>query len=86
MASMAGRQTWIIFLRHTEDQETPWYTIETDGKKILQFYAAYDRQPEKEKVQKILQEWMKSVRRNMEREIKAEAGKSGEEGNLQAAG
>lgn len=29
---------------------------------------------------------MKSVRRNMEREIKAEAGKSGEEENLQAAG
>ena len=86
MGSMARRETWIIFLRHADDPETPWYTIETDGKKILQFYAAYDRQPEKEKVQKILQEWMKSVRRNMEREIKAEAGKSGEEENLQAAG
>ena len=90
MASMAGRQTWIIFLRHTEDPETPWYTIETDGKKILQFYAAYDRQPEKDKVSAILREWMKSVRKNLEKVLKEEAAKerekSGKEGILQAAG
>ena len=90
MASMAGRQTWIIFLRHTEDPEKPWYTIETDGKKILQFYAAYDRQPEKDKVSAILREWMKSVRKNLEKVLKEEAAKerekSGKEGILQAAG
>lgn len=64
MESMSERKTWIIFLRHAENPEEPWYTIETDGKKVLQFYAAYDRQPDKEEVQKILTEWMKSVRKN----------------------
>ena len=64
MESMSQRKTWILFLRHTENPREPWYTIETDGKAVLQFYAAYDRQPDKETVQKILAEWMKQVRKN----------------------
>lgn len=64
MESMSQRKTWILFLRHTENPREPWYTIETDGKAVLQFYAAYDRQPDKETVQKILAEWMNQVRKN----------------------
>lgn len=64
MESMSQRKTWILFLRHTENPREPWYTIETDGKAVLQFYAAYDRQPDKDAVQKILTEWMKQVRKN----------------------
>lgn len=86
MSSMANRKTWIIFLRHTDDPDTPWYTIETDGERVLQFYAAYDRQPERGKVAAILSEWMKSVRRNLEKVLKEEAEKQREEEILQAAG
>ena len=86
MGSMARRETWIIFLRHTDDPETPWYTIETDGGAVLQFYAAYDRQPEREKVFAILTEWMKSVRKNLEKVLEEEAEAKREEEVLQAAG
>lgn len=64
MLNMATRKTWIVFLRHMENPEEPWYTIETDGARVIQFYAAYDRQPGKEEVEKILEEWMKDVRKN----------------------
>lgn len=86
MRRMAKRETWIVFLRHAEDPKEPWYTIETDGETVLQFYAAYDRQPEKEEVQKILNAWMKEVRKNMEKVLKEEAEKQREEEILQAAG
>ena len=61
---MNRRQTFIVFLRKKEDPKKPYYTIECDLKKVLQFYAAYDRQPDKEKVQKILSKWMKQVKKN----------------------
>lgn len=64
MDNMARRKTWIVFLRRKENPGKPWYTVETDGKTVLQFYAAYDRQPEKKIVQKLLTEWMKLVRKN----------------------
>lgn len=46
---MNRRQTFIVFLRKKEDPKKPYYTIECDLKKVLQFYAAYDRQPDKER-------------------------------------
>lgn len=79
MQNMSDRKTWILFLRHEEAPEEPWYTIETDGNRIRQFYAAYDRQPEKEKVEKILDTWMKQVRKNMIRVEKEEAEKAAEQ-------
>ena len=78
---MARRKSWILFLRKADDPETPYYTIETDGERILQFYAKYDRQPDKEAVRAILDRWMKAVRRNMAKILREE----GEE-VLQAAG
>lgn len=75
MLKMARRETWIVFLRHTENPEEPWYTIETDGRRVIQYYAAYDRQPDKEEVSGILEEWMKDVRKNKARVEKEEARK-----------
>lgn len=72
MQNMSERKTWILFLRHKENPAEPWYTVETNGDKILQFYAAYDRQPEKDKVEKILNAWMRQVGKNLERVKKAE--------------
>lgn len=61
---MSKRETFIVFLRKKEDAKTPFYTIEAepDGR-IRQAYAAYDRKPEWETVEKILKEWTKEVKK-----------------------
>lgn len=65
MVKMATRKSWICFLRKKEAPEEPWYTIETDGEKILQAYAAYDRKPDWKETDKILKNWMQQVRKNL---------------------
>lgn len=70
---MCARSTFIVFLRKKENPKEPYYTIECDLSKVIQFYAAYDRQPDKEKVQKVLNKWMKQVKKNV-KELKKAAG------------
>lgn len=70
---MCARSSFIVFLRKKENLKEPYYTIECDLSKVIQFYAAYDRQPDKEKVQKILNKWMKQVKKNI-KELKKAAG------------
>ena len=65
MVKMATRKSWICFLRKKKAPEEPWYTIETDGEKILQAYAAYDRKPDWKETDEVLQDWMRQVRKNM---------------------
>ena len=81
MKEMSARESFILFLRKAEDPQTPYYTIQTDIQRIQQFYAAYDRQPDKEIVEKILTAWLKQVKQNY-RQIIEEEGKE----VLQAAG
>lgn len=66
MENMSARRTFIVFLRRQEDPEKPYYTIETDGSRILQYYAEFDRQPDKETVKKILDKWIGDVRKRKE--------------------
>lgn len=66
MLNMANRKSFILFLRHKDDPEKPYYTIETDGSRIMQFYAAYDRQPDRKKVSEILGRWMQQVKKNIQ--------------------
>lgn len=73
MLSMARRESFILFLRKTEDRNTPYYTIEATEKGVLQFYGAYDRQPDKKQVEKILADWMSQVRKNAKKMRKEEA-------------
>ena len=70
---MCARSSFIVFLRKKENLKEPYYTIECDLSKVIQFYAAYDRQPDKEKVQKVLNKWMKQVKKNV-KELKKAAG------------
>lgn len=65
MVKMATRKSWICFLRKKEAPEEPWYTIETDGEKILQAYAAYDRKPDWKETDEVLQDWIRQVRKNL---------------------
>ena len=64
MLRMATRESWIVFMRRTSDPDTPYYTIEINKTRIIQAYAAYDRQPDWDNVKKLLQAWMKQVRKN----------------------
>ena len=69
---MAARQSYIVFLRKADKPKKPYYTIEVDESGVKQFYAAYDRQPNKKEVQSILTEWMKQVRKNFAKEKRKE--------------
>ena len=68
---MARRESFIIFMRYKDDPEKPYYTIECTETQVIQFYAEYDRQPDKEKVSKVLAKWMEQVKKNVRAEKKA---------------
>ena len=65
MRKMAAGETWILFLRRSEAEKKPYYTVEIDCKtdKILQYYSEYDRQPGKETIRKILEAFRGSLKR-----------------------
>ena len=70
MDKMAAGRTWILFLRHKKDVDDPWYTIEIDMEtdEIRQWYSAYDRRPEYQKVRKILNKFLRRVKKKREKE------------------
>lgn len=65
MRKMAEGTSWILFLRKKEDLEKPYYTIEIRMKddQILQFYSEFDRQPDREKISKLLTRFKNSLRK-----------------------
>lgn len=69
---MSLRKSYIVFLRKAEAPNKPYYTIEVDENRVIQYYAAYDRQPDREAVKMILDKWMKQVKKNFAKEKKAE--------------
>lgn len=70
MDKMAAGRTWILFLRRKEELDIPWYTIEIDMEtdQIWQWYSSYDRKPESEKVRKILDKFLRSVKKKREQD------------------
>ena len=62
MSRMASRESFILFLRHSDKLEEPYYTLEVKPNgQIIQAYAAYDRKPDYDKVSKILQQWQRDI-------------------------
>lgn len=62
MLRMAKRESFILFLRHSDKKEKPYYTLEVKPNgQIVQAYAAYDRKPDYDKVSKILQQWQRDI-------------------------
>ena len=62
MLRMAKRESFILFLRHSDKKEEPYYTLEVKPNgQIVQAYAAYDRKPDYDKVSKILQQWQRDI-------------------------
>lgn len=60
-------ESFILFLRKKEDVKTPYYTLEVtwDGE-IEQFYAAYDRQPDKKEIEKFLEQFTQNIQKRIE--------------------
>ena len=65
MRRMAEGRSWIVFLRKKEDINKAYYTIEVDMRDdcVIQFYSEFDRQPDKEEIQKLLRAWRKAIRK-----------------------
>lgn len=62
VSKMNEGRSFILFLRHKDRPKEAFYTIECkwDGR-ILQWYGAYDRKPDKEKIDAVLGEWTKEI-------------------------
>lgn len=66
MRKMAAGKSWILFLRKKEDLEKAYYTIEIDMKDdhILQYYSEFDRKPDKAVIDKVLERFKQSIKRD----------------------
>lgn len=72
---MVKGQSFIAFLRHADDLERPFVTIEfsLDKNKIVQIYGAHDKRPEKE-VLDWSEKWEKYVQKKLREMAKKKAG------------
>lgn len=69
MKKMNEGKTYIVFLRDKKNPKTPYYTIEVgwDGD-VKQWYTAYDRKPDEEKIKKVLECWKKQIKERCKKE------------------
>lgn len=71
LKKMSEGKSYILFLRRKADAARPYYTLEVKWNgQIEQFYGAYDRQPDKEKIEALLAQFTKIVQ---ERELENRA-------------
>lgn len=70
MRRMAEGRTWILFLRRKGESEKPYYTIEIDmeSDEILQWYSEFDRKPDGKAIRKVLDTFLKSVKKKRKKE------------------
>lgn len=54
---------FIVFMRKVENENERFYTIELDllKNKIIQYFGAYDKKPDKEQVDKFIGKWKKHI-------------------------
>jgi hypothetical protein len=60
-------KTTILFLRREKSPNRPYYTIEIEGNKILQWYGIRDSKPNKQKIEK----WLEGYTNNLETKKKS---------------
>ncbi len=77
------RETYICFLRRTEEPDVPFYTLEVEpGGTIRQHRSMYDEEPGIEKIRGFLREWQREVRNRLssrDRELAASSARLREE-------
>lgn len=57
--------SFIVFMRKKREPAKSYYTVEIKDTKILQAYAAYDRQPDYQSVKKELNKWKQEIKKRM---------------------
>lgn len=57
-------KSYILVLRHKEEAETPYITVEIDAveKKIIQWYGSHDNKPDEENMQKWIDEYIERLK------------------------
>lgn len=61
-------ETYICFMRKTDEPDIPYYTIEVEpGGTIRQHRGMYDEEPDIENVKEFLKEWQKEIRKRMKK-------------------
>lgn len=70
MTKMAEGRSWILFLRKKEALDCPYYTVEINmqNDEIIQWYSAFDRQPDAVEIKKILKMFKQNVARKRKKE------------------
>ena len=66
-------ESFILMLRKKEDSEVPYITVEIEGTKMIQWYGAYDKKPEKEEMEK----WLSQYIQWLEQHLSAKEKKAG---------
>ena len=58
-------ETYILMLRQKKEPEIPYITIEIDKSngEIIQWYGAYDKKPDEERIEEVLEKWAQTVQR-----------------------
>ncbi len=66
MRKMAEGTSWILFLRKKEELEKSYYTIEIsmEDDRIIQYRSEFNRQPDKEAIDRALAKFKKSLKRD----------------------
>ena len=57
-------RSFILFLRPIKDKDTPYITVEIKGEEVIQWYGAYDKKPEKEKIDAWLKKYIKELKKH----------------------
>ena len=56
-------ESFILLLRKTEKPNVPYYTIEIREDRILQWYGKFDKKPDKEKIEKWLEKYVRYLKK-----------------------
>ena len=56
-------KAWIFVIRHTDEADIPFVTVEIKDNEIIQWYGEHDTKPDKEHVESFLNEYLKHIKR-----------------------
>ena len=55
-------RSYILFLRRKDNPDQQYITVEIQDFRIIQWYGAYDKKPEKQKIDNWLNNWVKMLK------------------------
>lgn len=54
-------RSYILFVRKAEEPDAPYITVEIQGTRIIQWYGAFDKKPDKKVIDKLLADYTKAL-------------------------